>query len=189
MTTFTCDIEGLDKLEQVNERFSARFTVAELTKRTMIAAFEAGEMLKEEVVGQLIKAIYSQPAPEVLFSGSGEHDHGWWGDTAERTGDLHDAHIHKSEGLLQSVEVDMDHPVSDNAHSNRETVGDYALAVHEGYLQHVPTRDGGSVNTWTFHPGRPWFERAYFEGYDLIILFVEKAFMTLVEECFAEAFA
>ena len=188
MATITVGVAGFETLQRMAERFVTRFNEATITARAMAIATEAGVMLKEEVVAQLVKAVYSQQASEVLFSGSGLMDQGGF-DTPDRSGDLHDAHTLTSEGLLQTVSVDMNHPVSDNAHSNRETVGDYALAVHEGYLQHIPLRNGGSMNTWTFHPGRPWFERAAIEGIDPLEMFVFQAFEAIVEELFAEVFS
>lgn len=181
-------IEGVDQFETMVARFRSRFTVAALTARAVALAAEAGQMLHEEVIGQLMKAIYDSPAPEVLFSGSGAMDHGGF-DISERSGDLHDAHSLKDEGLRQSVEVDMEYPVSSNEHSGRMVVGDYALSVHDGYIQFIPTKDGGSLDTGTWHPGRPWMELAAIEGFDRIAEFVMLAFAQSIEATWMEVFA
>lgn len=183
MASVEVKIEGFNELEQMIANFQTRFTASSLTKRVMLIAEQAGVMLREEVIAQLMDAIYSSPAPEVLFSGSGLMDHGGF-DTPDRTGDLADAHQLSNEGLIQTVSVDMDRPVSDNAHSGRETVGDYALPVHEGYAQYVFGND-----TQTFHPGRPWMERAWIEGQAPIYGFIEEAFILAVTEMWTEAFA
>lgn len=179
-------VSGLEELQSAVVRFRTLFDPAALIARTMELAALAGAMIKEHVVAELVAEIYSSPAPEVLFSGSGLMDQGGF-DTPDRTGALSDAHTLIDEGLLQTICVDMDYPVED-VHSGRESVGDYAMSVHDGYLQWIPTR-GGAVPSETFHPGRPWFERGAFESQEIAVQFIMQAFSSQMEIAWEASFA
>lgn len=167
-------VDGIEQIERAAAIIERELSPTALTSRVLVIARAAGEMLKAESVKQIIDLIYSQAAPEVLFSGSGLMTHGG---NEDRTQDLMDSITLSEEdgGFVQIVQVDPTMPVSENAHDGRENVIDYAIPVHEGYLQYV-----FGVDSATFHPGRPWFTRAGIEATPAILAFVETAFEEVV---------
>lgn len=172
--TIGLQVEGIEQIERLAATIERELNPLALTERALIIARAAGEMLKAESVKQIIELIYDQPSPEVLFSGSGLMVHGG---SDDRTEDLMDS-ITLSEddaGFTQIVQVDPTMPVSENAHDGRENVIDYAVPVHEGYMQFVFGTDTGA-----FHPGRPWFTRAGIEATPTILAFVQQAFEEVV---------
>ncbi|MHB8592522.1 MAG: hypothetical protein ACYDBO_11060, partial [Vulcanimicrobiaceae bacterium] len=105
MTTMALQVEGIEQIERAAAMIERELSPLALTERVLVIARAAGEMLKAESVNQIIELIYSQPAPEVLFSGSGLMVHGG---NEDRTEDLMDSIIVTEEegGFTQVVQVD-----------------------------------------------------------------------------------
>lgn len=173
------EITNLAEFEASLDRFEQMISVPRITMRAIKIASEAGIILKTASVQALTEAVYDNASPQVWL------EEGGWahGGNKSRTEDLLHSIVLKDEGLFQTVEVDPDMPVSQDDHDGRQMVIDYAVAVHEGYMQYTPVRGGGSKSTGIFHPGRFWFDVAEIEAFPVIEAFVLIAF----EEIFMEA--
>lgn len=175
-------MEGLDRVEHAINVLTEQLAPATLELHVLKIAAEAGEILKIASVRALIEAVYDHPNFPSLASVTPSDLFGTFGGNAEqRTDDLLHSIIHRDQGLTQIVEVDPDMPVSENAHSGREMVIDYAEYVHEGYTQWIPDGRGGSTNTGIFHPGRFWFDVAMEESDAVILAFIEVAYGRVIE--------
>jgi hypothetical protein len=178
-------VDGLERLTRAAETLGIMLSPAALEVETMKLAIEAGVILQRTAVRALIEGVYDLEATPQVRLAEGGWIHG--GNPDERTDDLLHSLILRSEGFTQIVEVDPTMPVSENAHADRELVIDYAIPVHDGYVQHVPNGHGGSVNTGVFHPGRFWFKVAEAEAPPIILAFIETAFYEIVKRAVAAA--
>lgn len=175
-------MDGLDRIERAIDVLAEQLSPIALELHVLQIAAEAGEILKIASVRALVEAVYDHPNFPSLASITPSDPMGIFGGNAEqRTDDLLHSIIHRDHGLVQIVEVDPEMPVSDNAHSGREMVLDYAQYVHDGYTQWIPDGKGGSRNTGIFHPGRFWFDVTMEEADAVILAFIEVAYGRVIE--------
>lgn len=166
------EIEGIEEFDRAAERLAFMTSPAALQSRVLFLANQAGMILKMASVQALVEEVYSR-ASTPLVSQELVPIHG--GNADERSEDLLRSIRHVNEGFTQVIEVDPDMPVSSNAHAGRELVIDYAIAVHDGYVQWIPNGHGGSKNSGVFHPGRFWFNAALIEAEPALLTFLEIA--------------
>lgn len=139
------------------------------------AAMEARVILIAEMCGKALHAASVRSCMEMVY------------DVPEmtyiRTMALLDSHTLDSDGgLTQIVTVDQDYPVEDfDSHVGKETVGDYAAYVHNGYTQWVYGFDTGD-----FHVGKFWFDEAVRFAYPTLLAYVRVAFMECIREVMLE---
>lgn len=177
MATITLKITGDNDIRALQHKLAYELNPARLTARAIAVAHEAGVLLLQATTRAVVEAVYDNPSltpsdPSSTFGGN----------AADRSDDLLHSHILRQEegGLVQVVEVDPNMPVSTDSHSGREMVIDYALAVHDGYVQWVMGHDTG-----VFHPGRFWMRVAELEAVPVILEFINKAFFDTIYEVFA----
>jgi len=162
-------------LTRFAEKLPEMLSPAAITSRVIVIANRAGVALKEAAVRACMEEIYDQPESE----------------SYTRTQALLNAHRLYIEdgGMIQVVDIDPDatpeesRGLGDSAFrerwvsGGRETVLDYAVPVHEGYVQWIYGH-----NTGEFHPGRFWFDRTVEEAGPVIVNFIQLAFFEIIEE-------
>lgn len=152
-------IEGIDRLEQMANKFAVLFSPQELEIEVLRLADKAGEALLGASVRACIEAIYD--LPEFTY---------------DRTMALLDAHtvVDTAQGpsiFERYITIDPSWPAEGDVHNDREYVMDYAFYVHNGYTQWVWGHDTGQ-----FVEGRMWFEVALAEAFPTVVSFVALAF-------------
>lgn len=179
-STIKISVQGVDEIRQLQRKLSIELDPARLTVKALAIARQAGQILHQAATRAVIEAVYDNPAMPGLSDVTPSDLAGTYGaNPADRTNDLLNAHILREEdgGFTQVVEVDPNVPVSSDAHSGREMVIDYAVFVHDGYVQWVHGTDTG-----VFHPGRFWMRVAEIEAVPVIIEFIALAFVDSLYE-------
>lgn len=176
-------VEGIERLQRVGERLAQLLSPIALTERVLVIAKEAGVALHAASVRACMEAIYDQPASL----------------TYDRTGALLRAHrlSEQDGGFTQVIDIDPDAVPDPGSRSlndaeyrerwvtaGRERVLDYAIPVHDGYVQWI-----FGQNTGEFHPGRFWFDVAGEEAGPIIGTFLEQAFAQIIGQVVLEAAA
>ncbi len=156
-------ITGGDRVREAAANLERLLSKSAVTAIAMRIAAEAGVMLRESVIAEVVEVIYDQPDR--------------WG----RTGALKRAHEVVDEGMTQRVRISPTAGAEPLPHSGRETVMDYAVHVHDGYTQWFMGR-----NTGVYHEGRPWFTDAVEKYGSQVVEFVCLAFQQAVEKAFAQ---
>jgi hypothetical protein len=140
------DDDGIKQLKDLDRRLTAVIRdFSSEHKIEQILTENAGRQLYAAALSSLETLVYDLEATPVegnspIFA----------------VGDIYNAHEIIMLGPNNvMVRVNPDEPVSDG-HSGKGTVGDYAHAVHDGYIQWVFGRSTG-----VFHPGRPWMDYAW----------------------------
>lgn len=179
MATITLKVTGANDVRALQHKLAVELDPVKLTQRAIAVAHAAGVFLLQATTRAVVEAVYDSPQYDLTPSDPGNH---FGGNLADRTNDLLQSHVLREEegGLVQVVEVDPNMPVSSNSHSGREMVIDYALAVHDGYVQWVMGN-----NTGIFHPGRFWMRVAEIEAVPVIIEYINKAFFDTIYEALA----
>lgn len=175
-TTVKINLTGLDDLKALQKSLSESLSPSVLTAKALVLAREAGIILLQSATRAVVEAVYDQPtSPNDIMGQFG-------GNLVDRTNDLINSHhlVEEEGGFVQLVEVDPNFPVSDNAHPGRDMVIDYAMYVHDGYVQYVFGR-----NTGVFHPGRFWMRVAEIEAVPVIMEYIALAFVETVSKALA----
>ncbi len=140
-------------------------SVEKLIERTILIAKEAGEIILNSSVQNCIDSVYSASSGTTTF----ENEY-------ERTLALLESHQIEDFGLSQIINIDPNAEAVDG-HSGREMVTDYAIPVHEGYIQYVFGK-----NTGVFVPGKFWMDAALQESSPVLVSYITKAFEELIVE-------
>lgn len=176
-------ITGVDELRSLQRQLGSVLEPEKLAAKAVEVARQAGQILLLTTTRAVIEAVYDNPNFPGLSDITPSDPQGTYGgNDADRTNDLVNAHVLREEngGLTQIVEVDPNMPVSSDSHSGRELVIDYAVFVHDGYVQWVHGHDTG-----VFHPGRFWMRVAEIEAVPVIMEYIALAFVDSVYEALA----
>lgn len=174
------EVSGLEEIRRITRVIETELAPERLALRAVEIAREAGQILLIAATRAVIEAVYDHPNFPGLWSRTpSDPQENFGGNEAYRMNDLLDAHHLREEdgGLVQVVEVDPNRPVSINSHPGREMVIDYAIHVHDGYVQWVYGH-----NTGVFHPGRFWMRVAEIEAVPVIMEYVAQAFSDVIEK-------
>jgi hypothetical protein len=182
-STIEIRVQGVDAIRQLERTLANALSPERLTAKAIVIAREAGQILLTATTRAVVEAIYDSPTfPSLSGKTPSDWSESYGGNDTERSNDLLNAHVLREEnaGLSQIVEVDPDYEVTTDSHSGRELVIDYALFVHDGYVQWVHGTDTG-----VFHEGRFWMRVAEIEAIPVIMEYIAIAFVDSVYEVLA----